>query len=165
MRLDLTLAQISAIRTAYADQLDEDERLMLDTLEGETDALAIVRRLLNGIERDEGDKAALIEQMEARKVRKDRCDQRIAAQRDAIAAIMQTAGLDRLPLPEATISLREVPAKLAIGDKSAVPDEFCVPKLTPSMDKIKAAFSLENGNLPNWLGVEPSRPSITVRRK
>ena len=165
MRLDITLIQIEAIRTHLADQFEDDERLLLDTLEGQTDAFEIAKRLLDGIERDEGDAAALTEQMASRKARRDRCEARIEARREALMALMQCAGLDKLPLAEASVSLRILPAKIAVNDPAAVPEEYTRPNPKPNMDAIKAAFEPGDETLPNWLRVEPARPSITVRRK
>jgi hypothetical protein len=165
MRTDLTLVQITALRTMLADQFEDDERGWIDALEGETDAFELVRRLLHRIEAEEGDRAALTEQMEARKVRRDRCDARIAAQREAIATVMKCAGLDKLPLPEATITLRETAPKLVVNDPAAVPHEYAVQSWKPSMDAIKAAFSVDTPALPNWLRIDDPRPSLTIRRK
>lgn len=165
MRLDLTIAQIGALRTMLANEFDEDERGYLDAIEGETDAFELVRKLLDGIERDEGDRAVLTEQMDARKVRRDRCDHRIKARRDAIMAVMECARIDKLPLPEATLTKRLTPAKLTVNEAAGVPDEYQVATYRPSMDAIKATFSVDSDVLPNWLRVEGARPSLTIRRK
>lgn len=164
-RMDLTLLQLNALKTMLADQYEEDERGWLDAIEGETDAFELIRKLLDRIEADEGDRTALTSQMEDRKARRDRADKRIAAQRDAIMAVLECAKLDKLTLPEATLSMRMTAAKLVVNDPSAVPDEYTVPNPKPSMDAIKSAFSPDDETLPNWLRVEPARPSLTVRRK
>jgi hypothetical protein len=163
MRVDLTLAAIRRVRDMLAEDGDDD-RLLLDMLEGETDALDVLQRILNAMERDEGDRDALTAQMESRKARRDRYDARLDAYRKALAAIMGAVGRGKLTLPEATLSLRTVAAKLAITDKAAVPDALCEMKTTPSMAKINAAYS-PDGTLPNWLTAEPARPSIIIRRK
>ncbi|MGI4744929.1 MAG: siphovirus Gp157 family protein [Janthinobacterium lividum] len=163
--MNLTIGQVDALRHMLADQFADDERGWLDALEGETDAFTLIRRLLDAIEAEEGTRTALTEQMDARKVRRDRCDVRIAHQRDAIVAVMRAAALEKLPLPEATLTLRETPEKLAVNDAAAVPDQYQVATFKPSMDAIKADFSPDSPALPNWLRVEPSRPSLTVRRK
>jgi hypothetical protein len=165
MRIDLTLAQVNGVMLHLADAFGDDEQLKIDMLEGETDLLEQVRRLLDGIERDEGDKAALKEQIDARKVRMERCEHRIDARREAILALMQCAQLDKLPLPEATLSVRTVAASLKVNDPHAVPEEYTVPAPKPDLAKIKEAFAPGNDNLPNWLRVEPERPSLTIRRK
>lgn len=165
MRQDITIAQIHALKVMLGDQLEDDERGWLDTLEGETEAFELIRKLLDRIEADEGARDTLTEQMEARKLRRDRCDARIKAQREAILAVMECAGLDKLALPEATLSVRQVAASLKVNDPAAVPEEYTIPAPKPNLEAIKAAFDPENDNLPNWLRVEPARPSLTVRRK
>lgn len=164
MRIDLTLGQLHALKLMLADQFEEDERGWLDLIEGETDAFELVRKLLDRIEAEEGARDALTEQMEARKLRRDRCDARIKAQRDAIMAVLGCAGLDKLQLPEATLSMRKIGASLKVNDPAAVPEEYCTFKPTPNMDAIKSAFA-PGGDLPNWLRTEPERQSLTVRRK
>lgn len=165
MRIDLTAMQVKGIMLHLADQFADDEQLKIDTLEGETDLFALVSRLLEGIEADEGDIAALKEQVDARKVRMARADKRIGARREAIMALMQCAELDKLPLPEATLSLRTMPAKLSVNDAAGVPEGFCTMKPVPNMEAIKSAFAPDSPELPNWLRVEPDRPSLTIRRK
>lgn len=164
MRADLTAQQVAAVRAHVLDAVGEDDALLLDMLEGETDLFECVRKLLEGIEDDEGNKAALTEQMDARKKRRDRCDVRIQARRDAIAMLMETAGISKLPLPEASISYRMTNPKVEINDPAAVPDEFTEVKRVPSKTRINEHFS-PDGPLPNWLRAEPARPSITIRRK
>ena len=165
MRIDLTLAQINAVKLMLGEAFDEDEQFALDTIEGETDAFEMLREMLARIEDEEGTRDALTEQMDARKLRRDRCDARIKAYRDGIAAIMQCAKLDKLTLPEATLSVRMTNPKLVVNDNDAVPEEYCAPVIRPSLEKIKAAFSPEDETLPNWLRIEEARPSLTVRRK
>ncbi len=154
MRADLTLAQVSALRTMLADQFEDDDRGWLDLLEGETDAHALVRRFLDQIEAEDGVHAALTEQMDARKVRRDRSDTRKAAAREAIATVLKCAGIDKLPLPEATITLRETAVKLVVNDAT----------WKPEMAKINAAFG-DAEQLPNWLRRDEPRPSLTIRRR
>jgi hypothetical protein len=163
MRLDLTLMQVEAVRNMLADEADDD-RLLADTIEGETDAYGMLSRLLNGIEREEGDRAALTEQMDARKARRDRCDIRIASLRNAVSAVVQATGLLKLTLPEATVSVRDGKPKLTIVSDDAVPDQYQVVKRSPDKRAINAAFE-DADDLPNWLGREAAMPSLTIRRK
>lgn len=165
MRVDLATSQIAAVRIMLADQFEDDERGWLDFLEGETDLFEIARRLLDKMEAEEGDREVLTEQMDARKVRRDRCDARIKSLRDSLAALMECAGVDKLPLPEATVSLRQLAASIKVNDPAAVPEEYTVPSPKPNLEAIKAAFTPDSEQLPNWLRIEPARPSLTIRRK
>lgn len=165
MNVNLTLTQISALKTMLRDAIEREEGLWLDTIEGETDAFELVRKLIDAIEREEGTHAALTEQMASRKARRDRCDARIENYRLAIAAVMECANLDKLPLAEATVSLRTLPPKIAVNDPAAVPEVFTKPVPKPDMDAIRANYSPASKDLPNWLRIEPAKPSVTIRRK
>lgn len=160
MRHDLTLIQVAAIRDHLHDQFEEDERGWLDLLEGETDLFELARRLLNRIESDEGDKAILAEQMEARKIRRDRCDTRIKAQREALAALMECAGLDKLTLPEATVSIRKLAPKAIVTNVDELPDEFCTFTKKPNLAAIKEAEELPPGTT-----LDNGGTSLSFRRK
>jgi hypothetical protein len=160
MRVDLTRIQVETVVRHMRDLFDEDEQLRLDTLEGETDLFELARKLLNDIEADEGDKLVLTEQMDTRKVRRDRCDARIKARREAISALMECAGLDKLPLPEATLSLRTMQPKLVVVDPDALPDELCTFTRKPNLTAIRDAEETPPGCALDNGGV-----SLTIRRK
>lgn len=166
MRADLTAIQVRTILDHLRDSLgmEPDEQLLFDTLEGETDAFEMIAKLLSWIERDEGDKAALVQQISDRTERKGRAEKRIEVRREAIMAIMECAGVDKWQLPEASLTLRILPAKLVVNETQAVPDEYSIVTRKPDMAEIKASFQVD-GPLPNWLRVEPERPSLTIRRK
>jgi hypothetical protein len=159
-RLDLTRIQVEAIAAHLRDQLDDDERAYLDTLEGETDLFEWVRRLLGRIEADEGNVAALKEQIADRTVRKSRAEQRIETTREAIKALLDCARLDKLVLPEATVSVRDVPPKIIVTDEALVPDDFCKFTRKPDMAAIKAADAPVPGTMTDNGG-----SSLTIRRK
>lgn len=163
MRLDLTRIQVEAVATALRDELADDERAYLDTLEGETDLYEWARRLLARIEEDEGNKAALSEQISDRQARKQRADSRIDANRRALMALLDCARLDKLTLPEATISVRDVPPKAIVNDEAAIPDELCRFKQTPDMSAIKA--EVEAGRAVSGVTLDNGGRSLTVRRK
>ena len=62
MRTDIALLQVQNVMAALGSHFDDDERLKLDTLEGETDLFAILPKLLDRLEDEEGNIAALAEQ-------------------------------------------------------------------------------------------------------
>jgi len=164
MRADLTQIQVKAVVNHLRDMLGDepDEQLLLDTLEGETDAFELVAKLLEGIERDEGDVNALDGQIADRRERRTRAEKRIDGRREAIMALMECAQLDKLPLPEATLSLRKVPPKPIVTDPEALPDALCKIKRTPDMAAIKAAVI--NAPLPG-IAFDNGGLSLTIRRK
>ncbi len=162
MRLNVAVQQINDVKLMLAGH-DDDERLLLDTIEGETDALELIRRLLADNETDEGNIEALKAQIESRWARRRKAEARIDARREAIARLIMASGLKKVPLPEATLSARMGTASLDVLSDAAVPDEYRVPKLVPSKTAINKAFE-DADTLPNWLTRNPPRPSLTVRR-
>ena len=163
MRLDLTKIQVAAVAAMLHDELAEDERAYLDTLEGETDLYEWVRRLLERIEQDEGDQAVLAEQIGDRTVRKNRAAERVKASRSAIQALLECAKLDKLVLPEATVSVRDVPPKPIVTDETAVPDELCKFTRRPDMAAIKAGVEA-GADIPG-VSFDNGGISLTIRRK
>lgn len=163
MRLDLTKIQVAAVAAMLRDEMEGDERLYLDTLEGETDLYELVRLLLNEIERDEGDQTTLAEQIEARTTRKHRLEQRVKSNRTAIMALLDCASLDKLTLPEATVSLRKVAPKPIVTDEASLPDDLCRFIRKPDMAAIKT--EMEAGRAVSGASFDNGGQSITIRRK
>lgn len=163
MRIDLTKRQVSAVAAMLHDVLTEDERAYLDTLEGETDLCELVRKLLNEIEQDEGVQSALAEQISDRQARKARAAERVKHNREAIAALLECANLDKLALPEATVSVRQLPPKAIVTDEAAVPDEFCKFTRKPDLTAINAG--MESGAAIPGVSFDNGGTSLTVRRK
>lgn len=163
MRHDLTIIQVAAVRDMLRDELLEDERLYLDTLEGETDLYELTRRLFNKIEADEGDGRTLATQIADREARKVRAAERVKANRKAIMALIDCAGLDKITLPEATFSVRDIAAKAIVTNESAVPEEFTKIKRSPDMAAIKA--EVEAGRAVPGVTLDNGGRSLTIRRK
>jgi hypothetical protein len=163
MRYDITTIQVKAIADMLRDE--EDDILLADMLEAETDLHPMLEKLLGWIEQDEGNAAALKQQIDDRTERKRRFEARVAAKRDAVTALLDIAGLDKITLPEATLSVRQLPAKLAVTDPAAVPEEFTVSVPRPNLDAIKAHFNPADPILPNWLRWDPPKSSLTIRRR
>lgn len=163
MRIDLTKIQVGAVAAALRDALSDDERLYLDTLEGETDLYELTRQLLGQIEEDEGVQTILAEQIADRTARKQRAGERVKHHREAIMALIQCAGLDKLVLPEATLSVRDVPPKPIVTDEAAVPDDFCKFTRKPDMAAIKAG--VETGAAIEGVSFDNGGTTLTIRRK
>lgn len=164
-RIDLTRMQVSAVVTMLREELGQepDQQLLADSLEGQTDLFEMVRQLLNQIEDDEGHEKALAEQISERLARKQRTVERIRARRNAIAALLECAKLEKLMLPEATVSVRRVPPKAFVTDEAAVPDEFCKFTRKPDLAAIKAG--VEAGAVIEGVSFDNGGTSLTVRRK
>jgi hypothetical protein len=162
-RIDLTKIQVSAVRDMLHDALADDERAYLDTLEGETDLYELSRILLNRIEEDEGMQAVLAEQIADRTARRKRAGERVEHNREAIKALLECAGLNKLVLAEATLSIRDVSPKAIVTDEAAVPDELCRFIRKPDLAAIKVG--LESGATIPGVSLDNGGNSLTIRRK
>jgi hypothetical protein len=163
IRIDLVTREIAQIADELRDLCVDDERLFLDMLTGESSIEDVMRALLNQEERERGIADALTVQMAERKARRDFAERRIEKVREGLLRVMKAAGLDKLQLPEATISVRPVAANLVVNDPDAVPAEYQRLKPSPDMAAIKEAFD-GSDNPPNWLSIDPARQTISIRR-
>lgn len=166
VEIRLAKTQISSVLDALAHFLsDADEALKLDMLEGETSLNEIVSRLLADNENDEGTIAALDAQIDIRAARKERLGNRIEARKTAIASLMDCAQITKLPLPEATLSLRTLQPRPKVVDPDALPSGFVtvIEVRKPNMDAIKEA--IEDGATIPGVVMTNGSSSLTVRRK
>lgn len=143
--------------------LELDEQLKLSTLEGETELTEVVSILLAENEDDEGIIAAVKEQIGVRKERVARFERRIEARRNAIVSLMDTAQITKLPIPEATVSIRTLRPRMKIVDEDQIPDAFKVPVLVPDKEAIEEAVT-HGASIPGVI-MTNGGASLTVRRK
>src|SRR5205085_8721680 len=167
--------QFAALRVAKADigralsilelcpDLDLDEQLKLSTLEGETQLNEIVSALLAENEDDEGNIAQIKAQIDVRKERIARFERRIESRRNAIISLMDCAAITKLPLPEATISLRTLQPRPKIVDEEALPSAFTVEVTTRKPDKEAIDAALERGEQVPGVVMTNGGASLSVR--
>lgn len=166
VEIKLAKTQIGQVLEALNHFLsDDDEALKLDMLEGETALNEIVSRLLADNEDDEGTIAALDAQVDIRAARKERLQNRIEARKKAIASLMDCARITKLPLPEATLSLRTLQPRPKVADADQLPADFIniVETRKPNLGAIKAA--VDRGETIPGVVMTNGSTSLTVRRK
>lgn len=159
-------AQIGSVLEALSHFLsDDDEALKLDMLEGETSLNEIVSRLLADNEDDEGTMSNLDAQIDVRAARKERIGNRIEARKKAITSLMDCARITKLPLPEATVSLRTIQPRAKVVDVNEVPDAFVTKSVVrkPNLDLINEA--IERGETIPGVVMTNGQASLSVRRK
>lgn len=145
--------------------LDVDEQFKLSTLEGETQLNEIVSELLAGNEDDEGMVAQIKEQIASRKERIDRFERRMEARRNAIVSLMDCAAITKLPLPEATVSLRTLPPRPKVVDEEALPSAFTIEVTSRKPDKEAIDAAIERGEQVPGVVMTNGGTSLSVRRK
>jgi hypothetical protein len=139
LEVDAVRRHIAALLAEYPE-LADDEQLRLDTIEGSTNATAILERLVAGIREAETMKAAMKDRIEAMQNRKYAFERRADGFRQLAQRIMEAAKLRNLVLPEATLSIRPTPPSVRILDEAQIPEAFWRVKREPKLVAIKAAF-------------------------
>lgn len=142
----------------------DDEDLIADSIEGETDALEAVSAVLRWKAEQDAMAVALKAQEGDLQARRRRFEERGAGARLAIAAFMDQCGLTKLERPEATLSLRQgAPAVVKAPTFSAddLPDDLVRLKREPDAAAIKSA--LEAGREVPGAMLSNGAPILTVR--
>lgn len=160
----IKLNEISRFAEIMAEMCEGDEALFADMMEGSTDAHQIIQRISDAIAEDQERLAGIKERAADLAERKARYEARVTAGKRAIGAVLRSANLPKVELPDATWSVRDGKAKLVVVDPDAVPFDMTRVKQEPDKTAINAAF--ENAEeLPNWLTREPAQDIITQRSK
>jgi hypothetical protein len=156
----------------FAEDLDltADETLWRDIVDGETDALDLIRALIRAsIDADLTAEAARQRQTEIA----DRAERRKQPFRTAALARMDLAGLTRLPEPDFTARVQAGPARLDELDPDALPPEFVEVEVTvtrrPLKDRLLAALKVgqtirapaSSAANPSWSSPASRTPACT----
>ncbi len=139
-------ANIADFRAQWHDILDaypeiaEDESLRADVLDAETDFHklidSLVKRKLDARERATGAKARKQEVGE----RQSRFERQEAGFDTLIKSLMQFADMQKVVLPEATVSITKPRTKVSILDVNELPQGFYAVERKPKSAEIKTAL-------------------------
>ena len=164
-RLDPTFVrqQIELLRVTHPEVWDGDEQLLADMLEGETDlhgfVSAVIRRMLEA-QANAGGIDDLITDLKARQIR---MEQRSDALRGLMFKLLMQAGVKRLELAAATLSIRAGQPRVIITDEARLPEQFVRIKREP--DKHLIASYLKSGHAVEGAELSNSEPTLAVRVK
>ncbi len=158
---------VTVLEREFADlvaaypELAEDDELRADTIEGETDAYRVLGKIV-AIERDANSMVLAIgERAKELVARKDRYTRRKDAMRALLLRLLKAANLNKVSLPEATVSVGKGRAGVEIVDESLLPDNVVKLKREPDKTAIKAAFDAGE-DVPGAV-LREGQPSVTVR--
>lgn len=155
-------AQWHDILEAYPE-LAEDESLRADILDAETDFNRLVERLtsrlLDALELASGAKARKQEVAE----RQSRFERQAEGFRELLKGLMQFADMQKVVLPEATVSITKPRTKVNIIDVNELPQGFYAVERKPKSAEIKAA--LEAGQTVPGAELVLGEDGLMVRTK
>jgi hypothetical protein len=163
-RLDPTFvrAQIEALRVRYP-QMDEDEQLRLDMLEGSTDLHEFLTDVVVRIADANAKIEALGDLIADFKKRCDRFEQRSDAMRSLAHKVMDWAEVRKVELAAATLSIRAGQPRVIITDEARLPENFIRIKREP--DKHLIASYLKAGEHVPGAELSNSEETLAVRVK
>lgn len=154
--------EISDLLAVYPE-LEEDEALRADTLEGETDINNVLSRLVQEREAAyamaEGVKVPVNDLRE----RKARLERRGDGYGEAIERVMSAAGLSKVTLPNATISVSQGGPTAVVEDEAAIPDRFI--RIKREIDKAAINAAVKAGEEIPGVAVSNGTTRLTVRVK
>lgn len=166
MRFDpaQVLLQISNLKLQFPDIWDDgDEQLLSDCLEAET----TMHEFLRVVEDRRQDAASMAGGIASRiaelELRQKRLEHREQAMRVLAFKIMEAAELNKMELPEATLSIRNGVPKVIITDEAILPDILCRIKREPDKTKIKEL--LTKGNPVRGAELSNAEPYLQVRTR
>ena len=136
------------------DIVGDDEEMTLTAIEGETSFLEAVDAALARIAEVTAHAEAIAAQALALRDRKERFLYQGECIRTALHVALEQAGLRKLERPQATLSVRAVPAKAEILDEAAIPVKFWkeqAPKLDKKavLEALKAKEDVPGASLSN----------------
>lgn len=165
-RIERAMAEAQAFRAgllAHDPELAGDPDLILDTMDGETDALDLARRLVRFALAAEGQARAAKERADALAARAKRFRDRSATARGTVLAMMDALGVKRLDDPEFTASRGMGRQSVHVSDADAIPDALVRVERVPDAAAIKQA--LDAGQDVPGAVLSNSSPTLTVRTR
>lgn len=160
MRLDLaTIEQVAEMLRDYSD----DETLYWDTLDGETDVMDVVEYLICEAVEADHHAAAAKEMSKVFADRASRLQSKRRAVNDAIMAVMEATGQDKIPHPLATISKRKGRASVTIINEEEIPTQLT--KTVRTADKTAIKKQLEAGEDVPGATLDIGADTVSMRIK
>ena len=157
-------AQIENLRHTHPGIWDEgDETLLADMLEAETGLNEFLARVVDVMDDAEENIDGINIKMDERKARKVRFEQRYEAMRELAKKLMDQAGVPKVVLPAATLSIRAGQPRVIITDEARLPESFVRIKREP--DKHLIASYLKSGEPVPGAELSNSEPQLAIRVK
>lgn len=153
---------VQVLRSSMAAVDPDDEVLMMDMIEGETNLFEALDLLLSRISVNNAMIVGLEEAEKQMSSRKDRFKKRVEADRALIEQAMMIADLEKVERPTATLSLSKRAPKAEITEEADVPAEFFKPQ-PPKLDKKAVLAALAEGRTIPGAYLTNAAPSLTLR--
>jgi hypothetical protein len=156
--------EIANLRVTHPGIWDEgDEQLLADMLEAETGLNELLSRAVAVMLDTDAKIDGIGDLMTTLKARCNRFEQRSDAMRALMFKLLQEAGVRKVELPIATLSIRTGQQKVIITDEAALSDKYVRIKREPDKTAIKEAIT--GGVMVMGAELSNREESLTVRVK
>lgn len=155
-------AEIARLIDAYPE-LAEDETLRADMIDGETDLNRVIGECLGARRESETMVTAISLRIGDLAERKARYQRKADAMKALIQSIMESAGLHKLALPEATLSILSGRTSVNVTDVNELPQGFYSTERKADKKALKSA--LEKGEAIPGAELVMGEDTLTVRVK
>lgn len=161
-RLDpqFILSQIQSLITKYPE-LAEDETLRLDMVEAETEAKPLLEMLVRKMAESDSYDTAIGLYIKELGIRRARMNRRSEAARELMFKVMEAADIQKMELPEATLSIRAGTTKVIITDETLLPEEYVKVERTPKKSEI--AKAIKDGSEVAGASLSNAEPVLSIR--
>ncbi|MGV8998274.1 MAG: siphovirus Gp157 family protein [Parvibaculaceae bacterium] len=143
---------------------DIDDETLQDTLEGLTTLNEDLAAVLRSRVEDEILITGLKVRLEDMRARLQRLQERSDKKRELVADVMTRAGMQRLTLPDLTVSTRKTPAPIEIVDEVAIPATYWRQQ-PPTLDRMALGNALKAGAFVAGARLGMPGSSITIRTR
>ena len=130
------------LREQLADIAGDDEDVLRDSIEGETNLHELIAAVVEEVAADAASVDGIKAHIETMRGRKERLEARIEAKRSAILNAMAIGEIKKMELPIATLSRKPTPPKVHIVDEAEIPSSFWK-RAEPTLDKRALAEALK----------------------
>lgn len=158
--LSAVILQIDRLLEDFPE-LQDDELLRLDTIEGETDALDIANRLARLFRHAEIMQDAIKSERAALATRQARYGNQADGAKAAILTLMKAMDQRKLELPAATVSLRAGSESVVVSDPEDLPQGYF--KVARTADKAAIKAAIKGGDTIPGATLERSPETVSVR--
>ncbi len=129
------------------DVIGDDEQAAADAIEGETNLREAISSAVDRLAEIDGMASVVRSREQSLRERRDRLERQAEHIRTAIVAAMGHAEMKKLELPQATITLKAVPAKAVAVNEADIPSEFWK-RSDPKLDMRAVLAALKQGPVP-----------------
>lgn len=146
----------------FETALGDDAEAILGTIEGETNLIEVIARAVKRLDELKKLDESIAGLVTSYNARRERFAKQADDLRTTISEALDAAGLKRLELPQATLSLRATPPSVIINDEAAIPSKFWK-QPPPTLSKSAVKEALKAGEIVPGATLSNGGTTLNIR--